>query len=230
MINDTFNSFSMLNGLAPSTPVYISVDGLPMTKINDDSIHRLNEYVKSLRKRFQNEPRVTILNNYEMGHISNSIRVSLEMVKTKYIYVVQHDFKFLKLVNHTALTKSMRENPEILIVRFGKRNTGDSVNSVCNESNYIEANGLKFTRGAWSDNNHFTTKAYYYQLLAQIGPSSRPPEAPMMYQGGHIHESKPSDRNCSFAYQYVYNLKDGPYIEHLDGRHTTSYGRLRYRL
>jgi hypothetical protein len=221
MINDTFNSLSMmLDGIPFNTPIHISVDGLPIEKNIPDNIHRLHEYVKSLRLRFNNNPYVTIINNYEHGHISNSIRVALEVVQTEFVYVLQHDLMFIKHINHTALIKTMRERPsEVQIVRFGVRIwQGMPYQEDCKNGSYIESNGINLERGKWSDHNHFTTKAYYEKLLADIGPKNRFPEAPMM-QKAKIKGKK----DCSYIFQYLYNMKDGPFIKHLDGRKNTSY-------
>ena len=222
MINDTFNSLSMmLDGIPFNTPIHISVDGLPIEKNIPDNIHRLHEYVKSLRLRFNNNPYVTIINNYEHGHLSNSIGVALEVVQTEFVYVLQHDLMFIKHINHTALIKTMRERPsEVQIVRFGVRiRQGMPYQADCKNGSYIESNGINLERGKWSDHNHFTTKAYYEKLLADIGPKNRFPEAPMM-QKAKIKGKK----DCSYIFQYLYNMKDGPFIKHLDGKKTPLTG------
>ena len=210
----------MLDGIDPRTPKYIRVDGLPAHKLNQENIHTLHKYVKSLRIRFQDDPRVTIVNNYEHGHVSNSIGVVLELVKTEFIYMLQHDLKFTKRIDHTALVKSMREQPKkIQIVRFGKdRRPGMIISKDCKEHEIVKSNGLNFTLGRWSDHNHFTTRAYYERLLADIGPVGRFPEGPMEYQARH---RKPP-RNCTYIHQYLYNIQEGPFIKHMDGQHSTS--------
>ena len=53
---------------------------------------------------------------------------------------------------------------------------------------------------------------------ADIGPIGRFPEGPMMYATAGI-----KGKDCSYIYQYLYNMKDGPFIKHLDGRKNTSY-------
>ena len=214
MINDTFNSFSMLEGLPSNTPIFISVDGLRAKDLNTNNLEKLQLYIENLRESFRENPHVAILNNPSHGHISNSIRRALKMVTTQFVYVVQHDFKFIKHVNHTSLVKSMRKYPGTLqIVRFTKRKGGvGKVRSECRK--VVEYNGIRFTAGMWSDNNHLTTKRYYDELLHRIGPSSRPPEAPMM------HGAMVSGKNCTTYHQYLYNEQLGPFLAHLDGRLT----------
>ena len=215
MINDTFNSFStMLDGLPSNTPIFISVDGLRGKDLNTNNLEKLQLYIENLRERFRENPHVAILNNPSHGHISNSIRRALQMVNTQFLYVVQHDFKFIKHVNHTSLVKSMREYPgELQIVRFSKRRGGvGKIRSDCRK--VVEYNGIRFTAGRWSDNNHLTTKRYYDELLQRIGPVSRPPEAPMMNQ------AMVAGKNCTTYHQYLYNERLGPFLAHLDGRLT----------
>jgi len=222
LINKTFNSLSpMLLGLPINTPKLISVDGLPSKKNTPENIHKLHEYVKQLRLRFQNDLHVSILNNYEHGHLSNSIRVALEMVKSEFIYVLQHDFSFIKPVNHTAIIASMRASPQdIQIVRFPYKSALVGSSPGCNVTN-IRTHGIEYSLGKWSDNNHFTTKVYYEKVLLDVGSSGRFIEAPMMFKGTKIRNRK-SDilESCSYAHQWVYNFRYGPFLEHLDGRHT----------
>jgi len=220
MINDTFNSLSiMLNGLPPDTPIFISIDGLIKEKYqSSENVNRLQGYLERLRLRFRDYPHVSILNHYVHGHINHSIRRALEVVQTKFIYVIQHDFKFIKRVDHVALVKSMREHPEELgIIRFSKKRRGmgefDKVREECKKS--FHWNGIDFIASFWSDNNHFTTKSYYEKLLKNIGSTPRSPESPMMYGS--------ESGNCSFAYQYLYNNNQSPFIKHLDGRQSKAY-------
>lgn len=218
MVNETVDSIrEMLEGLAYNTPILISVDG--RKEYNKEDTERLQGYVENLRIRFQHDPYVTILNNYQFGHISNSIRVALLMVETEFVYVVQHDFKFIKPINHSALTGLMTEIPEqIQIIRFnkGKRTKQDDPLAICSDYNQFTSvkYGTNLTLAHWSDNNHLTTKRYYQKILEQIGPTPRAVESPLM----HCLVYNTSD--CTYLRQYVYNWEDGPFIKHLDGRNT----------
>ncbi|CAJ1938854.1 unnamed protein product [Cylindrotheca closterium] len=217
MVNETVNSIrEMIGGLAYNTPILISVDG--RKEYNKEDIERLQKYVENLRMRFLHDPYVTILNNYQFGHISNSIRVALQMVETEFVYVVQHDFKFIKPINHTSLVGVMREHPDqIKMVRFGKNRFRGDVLDVCDEYNKLDSvkYGIYLVLAQWSDNNHFTTKKHYDRILKDIGPTPRPVEAPMM---GHLVLNATSD--CTYLLQYTYNWMQGPFIGHLDGRLT----------
>ena len=218
ILNETFHSLSILNGLPANTPILISVDGLPTKKNTPENISRLHKYVKRLRLRFRKDPHVTIINNYEYGHISNSIKVALEIVETKFIYVLQHDFKFVNHVNHTALVNAMEEHPnEIQCVRFGFDRRKPAPNrNLCKNVWEFNFEQIHFHLVKFSDNNHFTTKAYYETVLQKLGPIPREIEAPMDISGKRSQNVS----DCAFLNQYQYNWKDGPFIRHLDGKLT----------
>jgi len=174
----------------------------------------------------RDNPYVTIVNNYKHGHINHSINIALELVKTDFVYIVQHDFEFIRHVDHPALISAMRARPSVLqIVRFSKRKVHHGIHPPHCKLNETEftvpaTSGNKhidLLRCGWSDNNHLTTKAYYVKLLKAMGPVPRAPEGVMMYKAGHSQD--PQD--CNYAHQYVYNWKDGPFLRHLDGRGTT---------
>jgi hypothetical protein len=77
-----------------------------------------------------------------------------------------------------------------------------------------EYGGLKlFATARWSDNNQFSTKAYYEELFAMIIHQKRPMEAPMMH-----HATK----NCTYWGQVVYGGRwdERAFLKHLDGRHS----------
>ena len=213
MINDTIQSLDLIEGLHPASPIFITVDFPKERKdATPENLQRLQSYVENLhhaRKDSWGKHPVTILNSYTHKHISNTVRWAVDRVDTEFLYYVQHDFRFVKYVNDTALVQSFRQSPdEIRMVRFGKRkNYG---RPFCGKS--IASNGLTLSLTKWSDNNHFTTKKHYDEILDQLGMVSRPLEGPMMNAQGR-------DVNCTdkLRYQWLYN-HDGPYIEHLDGR------------
>jgi len=219
MIHETIDSIhKMIDGLHPDTPIFISIDMIKSEKFDAVKLSTLQLYLENLRNQFFDNPNIFIINNFSHGHINHSIRRVLKMVKTEFVYVFQHDLKFVKNVNHAALVKSMREHlGELVIVRFAKDRIGSikKTRGDCKKS--VEYNGISFTLGQWSDNNNFSTKRYFEEVIENLGPSPRPIEAPMMYKG-HM-----AGTNCSFFHQYVYNLQDAPHIYHLDGRLTLTF-------
>lgn len=210
ILNSTYHSLNMLQGLRNGFPVLVTVDGLdPARSDNEENKKRLQEYVRNMRFTFRKNG-VKILTSYTYGHLTNSLKMAVELVDTEYVYVIQHDFPFVKPINHTALVASMRDNPQLQIVRFNKKRNQKMIGPGCDVK--IHSHGMDYVLNKWSDNNHFTTKKYYVDMLGRLGPTPRAPESPMMYAQGS---------NCSLFGQYLYGgVGDGPYIKHLDGRNT----------
>jgi len=238
ILNQTFDSLSYLDGIPCNAPIYISVDGLPKRKFTPENIERLHDYVRALRRRFSTYKHVKILNNYMHGHINNNIRWALEVVETKFVYVLQHDFMFIKRINHTGLIEAMKTHPDNLqIIRFSKyKNEGNRIGYLAKEchandthisgSSTLWHNQIRFNLRKWSDNNHLTTKAYYEKVLEIIGPVPRAPEHVVMKWKSHVKDNWTNyvkvENVCYFIHQFVINEGQGPYIEHLDGRNVTN--------
>ncbi|GFH49182.1 hypothetical protein CTEN210_05658 [Chaetoceros tenuissimus] len=145
------------------------------------------------------------------------------MVETKYVYIIQHDEKFIRPINHTAVVKTFDEYyPEHiwklefpLITRNlwtdKKDLTGENkcFNMVTPFINGI--NGINITKtDGWSDQNHFTTKEYYLSVLEDIGTVPRSPEFPYNFQ---------ATKNCQKIAAHEYGgPNDEPYLMHLNGR------------
>jgi len=87
----------------------------------------------------------------------------------------------------TSLVAAMQEHPDVLQhVTFPlkvKLGMGRANTARCTP-NSMTSHSFDFVLARWSNNNPFTTKAYYEKLLARAGPAPRAPEHPMMHQGG----------------------------------------------
>lgn len=234
MLNDTIHSLRFLNGLPDDTPMVITIDGLSIEKDKqaykkNDSLEnkeRLQEYAQSLRLHYKYDKHVTILQAYVTGFVTNSMRMAMDFVDTKYILALQHDLIFIKEVNYSALIQSMKENPkELHTVAFANHKNQnpsqfyerkEGIKEYCCRGFKDEKNGLEFVLDRYSDHNHLTTKKYYEWMLDKVGPTGRFFEGPML-------ESDNWDikEDCQTYGQWLYGpLADGPYIRHLDG-----YGR-----
>ena len=85
MINCTYHSLKMLHGLQNGSPVYVTVDGLdPSKNDNEEKKKRLQEYVRNLRHTFKNNDRVKFLTSYTFGHLTNSLKMTIDLVDTQY--------------------------------------------------------------------------------------------------------------------------------------------------
>jgi hypothetical protein len=232
MVNMLYDSLSLLQGLSQTAPIIIAIDNLvevghwrhkkehfqPNTVKNRE---RLDAYVRNLRLRFKDEKRVTILPFVSWQMHNYVIKYALELVETKFVYVLQHDEIFLQSINHTAMVKTMNEYPEILRkIDFHRGNNTDCTEDEwfrgpcsCNEDAVSSINEVSFTKlSGWSDQCHFTTKKYYEEVLELLGPDREHPET-QMTRRAHI--------NCTGWGPHFYgSVSEGPFIRHVHGRFT----------
>ena len=167
----------------------------------------LQEYISNLRKHYLPQKNVHILPSVVFAHINYNIARALEVVETKYVYVIQHDLEFAKPINHTALVKTFDEfyPKDIWKVEFthtcAPNDDAWAKGSCLNMSTPIShVNEIYLTKQTgWSDSNHLTTKEYYSDVLKQIGPQKRSPEKPMNRQAA---------RNCKFLGTHKYGKVD----------------------
>lgn len=158
IINETIHSLHFLKGLAPTAPLFLAVDGAPQETPQQDK-ERLAQYIVNLKDAFH-EPHQRVLVSDEHLHIAGNIKQALDHVQTRFIYVIQHDFAFARIVNHTAIIKSMKEYPDMLrLVRFNMKMNriyprDRSGGGNCTSSTYPvnSINGIHFYKTeAWSD-------------------------------------------------------------------------------
>jgi len=123
MIDKTIESLAIFKGLHPKTPMFITVDGPPPPRrgpqvIDDEKLKRLDAYTEALYKRFSGTDysHVTIVVNPHHQHINGAIRKVVHSLidpeKTKFIYVLQHDLRFVwekKIIDHTALIETFHD-------------------------------------------------------------------------------------------------------------------------
>lgn len=146
MLKETIASiFTYIIGLSPNTQIYITVDALihrgykegrektwaKEGREREQEEERLESYVTELYRNYDHLDNYHIIVNTKNIQLGASFEKAVNLLnlnhnktstQTEFIYYVQHDFKFVNVVNHTALVKSMREYPNVLrLVRFHKR-------------------------------------------------------------------------------------------------------------
>jgi hypothetical protein len=222
MVNETIHSLhQFLDGLPLDSPIFVSVDGLPASHQSAENEQRRQAYIQRMKNTtFLPFTNVRTIPMDTHLHLAGSINRTLhEHVKTRFIYILQHDLPFCRHIDHTTLVQNMIEHPDTLFnVRFRLNNKPRTTKSFCpihnKEGNYPvdEYHGMPFfATYAWSDNNHISSTAYYKNMLKGIHMLLRPMEGPMQY-------SAPS--NCTHMGQQIYGERgDGiAHICHLDGR------------
>ena len=230
IINATIASLRQyLQGLCPTAPLIITVDGLVPNKAKRRiERERWQAYVQNLQAAFGNQTNVTILVSEQNIHLGGSLaRAMAEAVQTPYVYVVQHDLPFIRPIHHIAVQQAMQTYPnDLRLVRFNSRPNEQRPheNHTCwgeirgqPYSPFVAADGtvLRFTRTPlWSDRNHLTTVEYYQQVFDLL-----------MEKWGHVHgfpERVMVDygfANCSFFGTHLYGPEHFPkVVQHSNGR------------
>lgn len=230
MMNDTIHSvFEFFIGLDPLTPIILACDGL-LDEATDDERERYAQYIVNLKQTYH-PPQYTILTSPQNLHIAGNIKRAVDLVHTPFMYVLQHDLKFILPVQHQLLVQEAINYPAILrAVRFNIRQNVDESIKLQDWPNYVNGtgaavdeqlrtveSGLHFTRSSkWSDNNFFASIDYMADVFSTFFPHDRwlyrPLEYMMMLR---VYG------NCTRWCQLVYGSPgEGPYIYHLDGKRT----------
>jgi hypothetical protein len=235
LVKEVMDSLSLIEGLSPKIPTYIVVDHIFPESHRDGKKNKeerlameatLEEYSFNLMKEYMHRENFHVIVNKVNLHIGGNLNKTLQLLEpeTKYLYVLQHDFKFIKPINHTAIIHAMKSYPERLKhIRFNKKtNVPKRRGDACwNEPDAeLRVDGANFTKtSGWSDNNHFSSVEHYKAIIKELGNAiNRPLEAPMQHQMYKFN-------NCSQWAQHVYGSPwQGRHILHLDGRN--GWGRI----
>eukprot|EP00977_Amphora_coffeiformis_P004254 scaffold896_cov172-Amphora_coffeaeformis.AAC.21 len=231
MIKETISSLTLLQGLSPKSPIYITVDGIPdqeeedtlAAKDREDRIARRNGYIRNLRHEYRHKPHIHILVSEHHRHIAGSIKWAFDTAPpTAFYYMIQHDFPFNKVIDHTNIRKSMlQQSNHIRCVRFNYKIRNASVRCGAGQPNVttpsiFNINGLNFYLTVkWSDNNHIASREYYngiWNTFANYTGQKLPVEWILM---PHVR------KNCFNGWgQWIYGKYKGPgeTLRHLDGR------------
>ena len=231
MIKEVINSFALIDGLSPKAPTYIVVDHIFPESHRDGKKNKgerrrmeatLEEYSFNLMREYRSQDNVHVIVNKVNHHIGGNLNKTLELLppETKFLYVIQHDFKFIKPINHTAIIQAMKDHPgRLKHVRFNKKtNVAKRRGDACwkEPDAELRVEGANFTKtSGWSDNNHFSSVEHYKRIIKELGSIiNRPLEAPMQHKMYQFP-------NCSEWAQHVYGAPwQGRHILHLDGRNS----------
>ena len=245
MIEAVIASTRYLIGLSALTPIFVTIDTFPESAFTSkiaDKITALEEYSTRLFQKYLTSPRVHILPGMKNLHIGGSVMKAMQLIElhypsVQYLYYMQHDFPFMKEVDHAALVNIMSHHPHVNYVRFPKRNgirrsCGNQTEIIYNRNatnNHVEfihvlrTNATNnsiisltspltlFPTSSYSDNNHFVRLAWYKETIASLIMLQRPPEFPLQVRANEMCQS-----NKSMGL-YLY---DHVVLAHLDGRNT----------
>jgi hypothetical protein len=232
MINKTIDSLKHLQGLCPTSPLIITVDGMSkkLRRKHNNTDERLAQYVQALKETY-NQDHQTILASSRSIDLTNNVQNAMKQVQTEFVYVLQHDMPFVQDINHAAILKTMDEYPSVLrLVRFNLRSNDrrdvEDATTCYNETTPVDAiNGINLIKTwIWSDNNHVTRKSYYeemFQMFQQKMGRNPPFMEWFMRDAG--------EGNCAHWGPFYYGRHGlPPTIGHLDGQRKASFARRRY--
>jgi hypothetical protein len=128
MINETTHSlFEHAVGLSRDCPIIITIDNMIKRRskklympYEQGDYDRYDQYILNLQQHY---PKATIvrLTGKEQG-LSWSVSHAMKHVKTRFVYLLQHDMPFLRSIQHTAMVRTMMDYPnDLRIVRFGRK-------------------------------------------------------------------------------------------------------------
>ena len=214
-----------LIGLPKDAPLIITVDGIKTEGQNaridmvetTKSKKIYHEYIQNLHKEFgllENVRIVTAGINIGLSKmLKQVIDAYINVNVTKYMYLLQHDLKFTRPVNHTALIQLAKAFPDhVNIVNF-KRNKRFCKN-ITNGDIIEQGSGIQFRKTTrWSDQNQFARISHFVkdvlpEVASDSGASMPFPEMRMM---------RLAEQNCEKYGVYEYNAGFHGMYQHLDG-------------
>jgi hypothetical protein len=214
MLEISLKSFFQISGFE-KIPKIIVFDEISKDK-------RYDEYKKRVIKLLKTNPHfkntmLIFLNEHH--HITGAIRVALKYVKTKYLFIHQHDFQLIKPFDLDLVLDSMELNPDIKHVRLNKRrNIRLGYDFYIDE--YKGKTKIPLTRTfGWSDNDHITRKDYYENfVIPKVGNKKIPME-------WALHGLERKDLKEDTSKHSIYGtfllgaLNEPAYIRHLNGKY-----------
>eukprot|EP00984_Skeletonema_dohrnii_P033635 scaffold30831_cov94-Skeletonema_dohrnii-CCMP3373.AAC.1 len=231
----------MITSLHPSTPIFITIDQFRLDgdieQIQNRS-HSLDQHVLNLYNIYLMNPRVHILPFMEHSHVGGSVAKAMDIIErhfpsTRYLYYLQHDYCFVKEVDHTALIHAMETHDSINYVFFrnenlplkrikpcGEETSIEYLDNVNNNDNQTAATSISTKRlllptATYTDNNHLVRFKWYKDTIASMISLTRFPENPL--------QKRAMDGCVSGRSMGLYAYNEDHVIEHLDGR-KTSFG------
>lgn len=171
-------------------------------------------YLDSLGKYINNTHDTIIVQLDKKGYLTGNLKNAFQVVDSKYVLIVQHDFPFIKEVNLINVIHDMDNNPSLKHIRFNKRINHKIASDSLNDLFGLEVTGLHHTytrTPSWSDNNHICLASYYRDIVFKHG-GERFPEKSLI--------AKSTDESIhNFYGTYLYGqVGQNAVIYHIDGK------------
>ena len=211
IIERVINSTARLRGVSPHAPIFVTIDHFK-TKATPQQVAALDKYTLNLQKIYLLDPAVHIIPSMEHWHIGGNVLKGLQLIqqhfpKVEFLYSLQHDFEFIRDVDHLGLAQILRDRHDVNYKRNDMdRLCGNPLAIRIGQSDTVITKSSKY-----SDNNHLVRFEWYKNdVIEALGHLKRPPESPMMFKSAQ----------CEKQGLYTYALSEAPVIKHLDGRHS----------
>jgi len=139
-----------------------------------DKYDRYKTAAKEVAQRML--PRVSFTEAPRRMGLTHNLREGFNLVRTKYVFVIQDDLVLVKPVDFAAILQSMEDTPKVKLVRFswGRNRIHQDVmhkhySPVTTPDAEMTSRGITLSRASqFSDNNHITSAEYYHSLVFPI--------------------------------------------------------------
>ena len=214
-----------LTGLPKDTPILLSHDKIkPDTEGFTEKEEAYNKYFENLRKYISTSKytNIQIVVAPEWGHLTRTLKHAMSFVKTKYVFVLQHDIHIRREIPVLKMMDLMENHQHIKHLRFNVRKNlptfmwWDGYTGGTRQFAEEEYDGVKVcVTPAWSDQNHLATKAYYEEM---VFPTCTNPDGELIYDFMENRMNGLSHHNSEYG-TYIYGGWGEPRTSrHSDGR------------
>lgn len=165
-----------LAGINLNTPILLSHDKIkPEDKDIKEKEVKYQQYFNNLEKYcaqsdFKN---IKIIKTEQWGHLTRSLKYTVDLVETEYMLIMQHDIHLRRKVPVYDMIKLMEKYPHIKHLRFNVRRNlptfidwdGWKKDGVYVFSEQVYDEVKLCVTPCWSDQNHIATKEYYQNIV-----------------------------------------------------------------
>jgi glycosyltransferase involved in cell wall biosynthesis len=191
---------------------------------SNEDIEKYELYKTAARKLATSMlPRVKFAEAPRRLGLTHNLKNGVDLVTTKYIFVIQDDLILVRPADFKAIIKTMYEDSDIKLVRFvwGTNRLHQDVMhthySPVTTPEFVGTwNGITLSRSSqYSDNNHIASVDYYHSLVFPITLKQRSfmehslVDLPARGLGAHK----------IWGTWYYGAYEDGHYLQHLDSRY-----------
>ncbi len=181
-----------------------------------------DEYKRRCKKLVEENPNfkntlLVFLKKY--GHITGALREAFPFVKTRFVFIHQHDFILVRPINIEGILNSMEKNSSIQYVHFTLARNVPYGNSQVYVNPYDGFSEVPLCVSYnWSDHEHIASKQYYETF---VFPSTGNRPIAMEWELAHPVRNacvaNPKNHKKFGVFLYG-SYGEGPFVTHLDGK------------